>query len=574
MPWTGYGRPPAASGRPNGSLDSDTVTPAALADLLHAVAVDVLTERGLDTAALPDEVTVERPRNPEHGDYATNLALRSAKKAGVKPADLADWLATRLTDTSAIASAEVAGPGFLNLRLATDAQAGIVADVLAHGAGYGHTDALSGQTVNLEFVSANPTGPIHLGGTRWAAVGDALGRVLEAQGAAVIREYYVNDAGAQIDRFAASLAAAAEGRPIPDDGYGGAYVAEVAARVVETEPGVLDQPEPEKLAAFKRLGVAVMLDEMRESLDSFGTHFDVWSSELALHASGAVERSVQKLKDDDALYFADGAWWLRSTDHGDDKDRVVIKSDGTPAYIAGDIAYYRDKRARGADLAIYMLGADHHGYIHRLKAVAAAFGDDPDTVEVLIGQLVNLLRDGEPVKMSKRAGTIITLEDLVDAVGVDAARYTLTRSSVDQVLDIDLDLISRRTNENPVFYVQYAHARLSALARNAADLGVSSADPDLGLLSHPREGDLIRTLGEFPRVLSSAAALREPHRVARFLEELAGTYHRFYDTCRVLPQGDEEAGPLHTARLALCDATRTVLASGLGLLGVSAPERM
>ncbi len=550
------------------------VTPAALADLLHAVAVDVLTERGLDTGALPDEVTVERPRNPEHGDYATNLALRSAKKAGVKPADLAGWLAERLESTDGVAAAEVAGPGFLNLRLAADAQAGIVAEILDQGEGYGHGDALTGQAINLEFVSANPTGPIHLGGTRWAAVGDALGRVLEAQGAAVTREYYVNDAGAQIDRFAESLIAAAQGRPVPENGYGGAYVAEVAARVVETEPGILEQPEDQQLQAFKRLGVAVMLDEMRTSLESFGTHFDVWSSELALHASGAVEDSVQKLKDDDALYFADGAWWLRSTEHGDDKDRVVIKSDGRPAYIAGDIAYYRDKRARGADLAIYMLGADHHGYIHRLKAVAAAFGDDPARVEVLIGQLVNLLRDGEPVKMSKRAGTIITLEDLVDAVGVDAARYTLTRSSVDQVLDIDLDLISRRTNENPVFYVQYAHARLSALARNAADLGVGREDPDLALLVEPREGDLIRTLGEFPRVLASAAALREPHRVARFLEELAGAYHRFYDTCRVLPQGDEEPGPLHTARLALCEAARTVLASGLGLLGVSAPERM
>jgi arginyl-tRNA synthetase len=550
------------------------VTPADLAELLKTTAAAVLTEHALDTAALPATVTVERPRNPEHGDYATNLALRSAKKAGVKPAELADWLATRLSGTSAIASAEVAGPGFLNLRLAADAQADIVADVLAQGDRYGHTDVLTGRTINIEFVSANPTGPIHLGGTRWAAVGDALGRVLEAQGASVVREYYVNDAGTQIDRFAESLIAAAQGRPVPEDGYGGAYVAEVAARVVETEPGVLDQPDDQRLAAFKRLGVEVMLDEMRASLEAFGTHFDVWSSELALHASGAVEENVAKLKDDGALYFADGAWWLRSTDHGDDKDRVVIKSDGRPAYIAGDIAYYRDKRARGADLAIYLLGADHHGYIHRLKAVAAAFGDDPARVEVLIGQLVNLLRNGEPVKMSKRAGTIITLEDLVDAVGVDAARYTLIRSSVDQVLDIDLDLISRRTNENPVFYVQYAHARLSALARNAADLGVTAQDPDLGLLGHPREGDLIRTLGEFPRVLSSAAALREPHRVARFLEELAGTYHRFYDTCRVLPQGDQQPGALNTARLALCEATRTVLASGLGLLGVSAPERM
>ena len=388
------------------------------------------------------------------------------------------------------------------------------------------------------------------------------------------REYYVNDAGAQIDRFAESLLAAAEGRPVPENGYGGAYVAEVAQKVVEADEACSTSPRTRSSPRSSASGVEVMLDEMRASLESFGTHFDVWSSEQALHSSGAVEASVQKLKDDDALYFADGAWWLRSTDHGDDKDRVVIKSDGRPAYIAGDIAYYRDKRARGADLAIYMLGADHHGYIHRLKAVAAAFGDDPARVEVLIGQLVNLMRDGEPVKMSKRAGTIITLEDLVDAVGVDAARYTLARSSVDQVLEIDLDLISSRTNENPVFYVQYAHARLASLARNAADLGVTADDPDLALLTHPREGDLIRTLGEFPRVLSSAADLREPHRVARYLEELAGAYHRFYDTCRVLPQGDEEPAALHTARLALCSAARQVLANGLGLLGVSAPERM
>jgi len=551
-----------------------TVTPAALADLLHAVAVDVLTERGLDTAALPDTVAVERPRNPEHGDYATNLALRSAKKAGVAPAEFAGWLARALEDTAAISTAEVAGPGFVNLRLAADAQAGIVRDVLGAGESYGHTDTLTGTSINLEFVSANPTGPIHLGGTRWAAVGDALGRVLASQGAAVTREYYVNDAGAQIDHFAQSLLAAAEGRPVPENGYGGAYVAEVAAKVLETDESLLEQPADQRLAEFKRLGLEIMLDEIRESLESFGTVFDVWAREEALHASGAVEASVQALKDAGSLYEAEGAWWLRSTEHGDDKDRVVIKSDGRPAYIAGDIAYYRDKRARGADLAIYMLGADHHGYVHRLEAVAAAFGDDPARVEVLIGQMVSLVRDGQPVRMSKRAGTIITLEDLVDAVGVDAARYTLTRSSVDQNLDIDLDLITRRTNDNPVFYVQYAHARLSSLARAAADLHIGTEDPDLALLTHPREGDLIRTLGEFPRVLASATELREPHRLARFLEELAGAYHRFYDTCRVLPQGDEEPGPLHTARLALCSASRRVLANGLGLLGVSAPERM
>ena len=550
------------------------MTPAALAELVRNTAVDVLAARGLDTSVLPEVVTVERPRKPEHGDYATNLAMQVAKNAGVVPRDLATWLAEALAGQEGIDSVDVAGPGFLNLRLAADAQGQIVREVLVNGAEFGNGDLYTKLEVNLEFVSANPTGPIHLGGTRWGAVGDALGRVLSAQGAVVTREYYFNDAGAQIDRFVRSLVAAAKGEPAPEDGYGGPYIVDIAAEVTKAEPGVLEQPEGERHETFRRVGVGLMFEEIKQSLHDFGTDFDVYFHENSLHLSGQVAECVESLKSSGHLYFDENAWWLRSTDFGDDKDRVVIKSDGDPAYIAGDIAYLRDKRARGFDLCIYMLGADHHGYIARLKAAAAALGDDPAVVEVLIGQMVNLVRDGKPVRMSKRAGTVVTLEDLVEAVGVDAARYSLIRSSVDSAVDIDLDLISKRTNENPVFYVQYAHARLCALARNATDLGVTAADPDLGLLVEPREGDLIRTLGEFPRVLSSAAALREPHRVARYLEELAGAYHRFYDTCRVLPQGDEAPGPVNTARLALCTATRTVLASGLRLLGVSAPERM
>jgi arginyl-tRNA synthetase len=552
------------------------VTPAALAELIRTTAADVLTTRGLDAAALPAAVTVERPRNPEHGDYATNIALRSGKKVGVAPRELAGWLAEALGARDEIDSAEVAGPGFLNLRLAPDAQGAIVRDVLNRSETYGHSDELAGRRINLEFVSANPTGPLHLGHTRWAAVGDALGRILAARGADVTREYYFNDAGAQIDRFVRSLVAVAQDRPVPEDGYEGEYIADIAAQVLRIEPGALELPEDERDETFRRIGVGLMFDAIKASLHEFRTDFDVYFHEQSLHDSGAVDAAVARLKDNGHLYFDDGAWWLRSSDFGDDKDRPVIRKDGTPAYIGGDLAYYLDKRSRGFDLCIYMLGADHHGYIARLKAAAAAFGDDPGTVEVLIGQMVSLRRGGRQVRMSKRAGTLITLEDLVEAIGVDAGRYALVRSSADSQLEIDLDTWSTRTNDNPVFYVQYAHARLASLMRNAADLGVTF-DPstvDYGLLEHDREGELVRTIGEYPRVVASAAELREPHRIARYLEELASAYHKFYDSCRVLPVGDEQAGPLHGARLALCAAARQVLANGLGLLGVSAPERM
>ncbi len=550
------------------------VNPADLAELLKATATAVLAEHALDTAALPPAITVERPRNPEHGDYASNLALQLAKKVGANPRELAGWLADALAQADGIASAEVAGPGFINLRLDASAQGLIVNNVIDAGHTYGNSDAQAGHNINLEFVSANPTGPIHIGGTRWAAVGDALGRLLTTQGADVVREYYFNDHGAQIDRFANSLIAAAKGEPAPQDGYAGSYIADIAAQVLQQAPDALSQPDAEQHETFRRIGVDLMFTHIKKSLHDFGVDFDVYTHEESMHTSGRVEQAIARLRENGNIYEKDGATWLRTSAFGDDKDRVVIKSDGKHAYIAGDLAYYLDKRGRGFDLCIYMLGADHHGYISRLKAAAQAFGDDPASVEVLIGQMVNLVRDGQPVKMSKRAGTVITLDDLVEAIGVDAARYSLIRSSVDTPIDIDLALWSSASSENPVYYVQYAHARLSALARNAAELGLIPDTGHLELLTHDKEGALVRNLGEFPRVLKTAAALREPHRVCRYLEDLAGDYHRFYDSCRVLPQGDEEPNELHTARLALCQATRQVIANGLAILGVSAPERM
>lgn len=550
------------------------MTPADLAELLKTTATAVLAEHDLDVSALPPTVTVERPRNPDHGDYASNLALQLAKKVGANPRELAGCLAEALAQADGIASAEVAGPGFINLRLEASAQAKIVNDVIDAGDQFGHSHVLDNQKVNLEFVSANPTGPIHIGGTRWAAVGDALGRLLTTQGAEVVREYYFNDHGAQIDRFANSLVAAAKGEPAPADGYAGTYINDIAAQVLQKAPEALSLPDAEMHETFRQIGVDLMFAHIKESLHEFGTDFDVYTHEDSMHTSGRVEQAIAKLRDTGNIYEKDGATWLRTSAFGDDKDRVVIKSDGIPAYIAGDLAYYLDKRQRGFDLCIYMLGADHHGYIARLKAAAAAFGEDPATVEVLIGQMVNLVRDGQPVKMSKRAGTVITLDDLVEAIGVDAARYSLIRSSVDTPIDIDLALWSSASNENPVYYVQYAHARLSALARNAAELGLIPDTAHLELLSHDKEGTLLRTIGEFPRVLKTAAALREPHRICRYLEDLAGDYHRFYDACRILPQGDEEPTNLNTARLALCQATRQVVANGLAILGVSAPERM
>ncbi|HEX8629137.1 MAG TPA: arginine--tRNA ligase, partial [Catenuloplanes sp.] len=538
----------------------------------------VFITRGLDVSLLPGATTVERPRNPEHGDYASTMAMQLAKKAGVAPRELAAALADELSSRPGIKSVEIAGPGFLNIRLDAAAAGVLARDVVLAGQEYGRTDRLAGQRINLEFVSANPTGPVHIGGVRWAAVGDALSRLLRAAGATVGTEYYFNDAGSQIDRFARSLYAAAKGEPAPEDGYGGAYIAEIATAVLAEAPDALKLDEAGALEVFRVEGVKLMFAEIRQSLDEFGVHFDTYFNEKDLHDRGELQEALDRLREQGHIYESEGATWLRTTDFGDDKDRVLRKSDGDWTYFAADCAYYLDKRERGFDRVVIMLGADHHGYVGRMRAMAACFGDDPDqTLEILIGQLVNLVRDGEPVRMSKRAGTVVTLEDFIEALGVDAARYALARYSSDSPIDVDIDLWTRAKNDNPVHYVRYVAARAASVARNAADVGLTRGDVDAfqpGLLVHEKENDLLKALAEYPAVVAGAAELREPHRVARYLEDLAGDYHRFFDSCRVLPVGDEEINDLHRARLWLNDATRTVIVNGLGLLGVSAPERM
>ena len=558
------------------------MTPTELAALIRSCLLEAVDagDISLSSEAI-GEVRVERPRSREHGDWATNVAMQLAKKAGTNPRALAEVVASRLTAQPGIAGVEVAGPGFLNIRLEAAAAGALARTIVESGSSYGRGEARSGTRINLEFVSANPTGPIHIGGVRWAAVGDALARILQATGAEVTREYYFNDHGAQIDRFARSLLARARSEEAPEDGYGGQYIADIAEAVVADaaaagEPDPRTLPDAEAQEAFRARGVARMFEEIRASLQDFGVSFDVYFHEDSLHASGAVDRAVARLREAGHIYDADGATWLRTTEFGDDKDRVVIKSDGNAAYIAGDIAYYLDKRERGFDEVIIMLGADHHGYIGRMMAICAAFGDTPGTnMQILIGQLVNLLKDGAPLRMSKRAGTVLTLEDLVDAVGVDAARYSLSRSSTDSMLDIDLDLLVQNSNDNPVYYVQYAHARTRNVARNAADHGVRREDafaPET--LDHAADGALLGVLAKLPEVIEHAAALREPHRVARYLETVAATYHKWYDQCRVTPRGDEAVTDTHRTRLWLNDATTQVLATGLDLLGVTAPERM
>ena len=524
-----------------------------------------------------DQIVVERPKSRDHGDYATNIALVLAKQTGRNPRDLARDLADSLVTVEGIASVEVAGPGFVNVTLDAAAQGEVARTAVIEGAAYGHSTTLEGRNVNVEFISANPTGPLHLGHTRWAAVGDAIARVLSAAGANVAREFYINDRGVQMDKFGESVMAAAHGQPVPEDGYHGGYITDLAAQILAEDRDILNQPDDDQLVSFREAAYAKQLRQQQQVLDLFRTHFDVWYSERQLHSSGAVERGLDRLRDQGHVFEQDGALWLRTTDFGDDKDRVLIKADGEYTYFASDTAYYVDKRSRGFDVNIYLLGADHHGYVNRLRAVAACAGDDMDAnIEVLIGQLVKITRGGQEVKLSKRAGNIVTLEDLVEEVGVDAARYTLTRYPADSPLTLDLETITRQTSDNPVFYVQYAHARISSVLRGAEELGIDwRALPfDPSLLVHEREDDLLGTIAQFPGVVASAAELREPHRIARYLEELATVYHRFYDVCWVLPRGDEELGDLHVARLWLCAAARQVLANGLDLLGVSAPDRM
>ncbi len=552
------------------------MNPDALAAHVTGILTALIQEGRLPSMDLPD-VRMERPKNRDHGDYATNVALALAKPAGLPPRDIAALLVEGLSAVPGVASAEIAGPGFVNIRLDSAAQGELARTVVTAGADWGHSTSLAGRAVNVEFISANPTGPLHLGHTRWAAVGDAIARVLAAAGATVATEFYINDRGVQMDKFGASVMAAANGRPVPEDGYHGGYILDLAAAIVMARPDITSLPEDQQLVAFREAAYALQLKQQQQVLALFRTHFDVWFSERSLHESGAVERGMDKLRGQGHVFEQEGATWLRTTDFGDDKDRVLIKADGEHTYFASDTAYYVDKRARGFDLNIYLLGADHHGYVNRLRAVAACAGDDmDDNVEVLIGQLVKITRGGEEVKLSKRAGTIVTLDDLVEEVGVDAARYTLARYPADSPLTLDLEEMTKATNDNPVFYVQYAHARISSVLRNAEELGIDwqGAGFDPALLGHDRENNLLGMIGEFPRIVASAAELREPHRVARYLEDLATAYHRFYDVCRVLPRSDEQLAPIHISRLWLCAAARQTIANGLDLLGVSAPERM
>jgi len=551
------------------------VTPEQISKAILQALSALEAEGRLPAGSVPLEVVVERPKNREHGDWATNVAMQHASQANLKPIQYAEMLMGKLQQVEGIESVAIAGPGFINLFVSNSAAGALAREIVDLGSKYGLSESMRGLKLNLEFVSANPTGPIHLGGTRWAAVGDSLARILQAQGADVIKEYYFNDHGAQIDRFAISLLASAKGQPTPEDGYAGAYIQEIASEIVRANPSILNLSPELAQEEFRKLGVEMMFEQIKQSLHDFGVDFDVFFHENSLYESGAVEKAVEKLRSLGHLFEEEGALWLRSSSFGDDRDRVVIKSDGNASYIAGDIAYYLDKRSRGFDRAIYMLGADHHGYIGRMQAVCAAFGDKPgENMEILIGQLVSLVRGGEPVRMSKRAGTVVTIEDLVDAVGVDAARYALVRSSINSTLDVDLEVLAKKTNDNPVFYVQYAHARTKQVDRNAESLGVARKEFSPELLATESESELLAKLSQFPGVVAQSAEFREPHRVARYLEDLAGSYHRFYDNCRILPLPSQPPEAIHQTRLWLNDAAGVVLANGLALLGVSAPERM
>ncbi|NUP51800.1 MAG: arginine--tRNA ligase [Catenulispora sp.] len=559
------------------------MTPEQLSQVVLETVHAAVADGELTLTAVPATVTVERPKNRDHGDYATNVALQLTKAAGIPPRAVAELLAERLRRIDGIAGVDIAGPGFLNLRLAAGAAGELAADIVAAGAGYGRSQAFAGQNVNLEFVSANPTGPLHLGHTRWAAVGDALGRLLEAAGATVTREFYINDAGNQMNNFGLSLALRANGQEVPEGQglYEGAYIKDLAQAILEEHPVLTSLPEQAQVEAFRTAGYKMQLKLQQQSLETFRTRFDVWFSEKTLHDSGAVEGVADRLAEQGHVFEQDGAVWLRTTDFGDDKDRVIVRSNGERTYFSADCAYYLNKRDRGFSPCIYMLGADHHGYVGRLKALAACSGDDPEKdIEVLIGQFVKIVKDGQDVKLSKRAGNIVSLDDVIDLIGVDAARYALARSSVDNELILDADLLTTSGPENPVWYVQYAHARTCAIQRNAGELGFDKGVPedfDPKLLAHPREEELLAALAEFPRVVAQAAGLREVHKVAHYLEDLAKKYHGWQSEkkdCRILPIGDEKPTELNRARLWLLEATQTVLRNGLDLLGVSAPERM
>jgi arginyl-tRNA synthetase len=546
------------------------VTPEELSAAISACLKTAVADGEFDIE-LPSEVRVERPKNREHGDWATNIALQLSKKAGMNPRQFAGILSSRLETIQGVASVEIAGPGFLNITLDAGAAGELARTIVEAGTSYGTNDALAGHTVNMEFVSANPTGPLHLAHTRWAALGDSIARVLRASGAEVTAEYYVNDAGTQMNNFAASVLAAIKGRPTPEGGYPGEYIADLGRTVLAARPEVAELDDAEALPVVRAAAYEAQMADIKETLTDFDVHFDVFFSESALHASGAVEQAVDRLRAQGHVFDKDGAVWLRTTDFGDDKDRVLIRANGEPTYFASDAAYYLSKKDRGFPEKIYLLGADHHGYIGRLKAIAACAGDDMDTnIQILIGQTVSV----NGARLSKRAGNIVELRDLLNWLGRDALRYSLGRSPADSAMSIEPELLRKNTNENPVFYVQYAHARTHAVARNAVSAGVDTSSFDAASLTHPTEGALLAALGQFPGVVAQSATFREPHRVARHLEVIAGTYHRWYDACRIAPLGGEPVEEVHRSRLWLNNATQQVLANGLALLGVSAPERM
>lgn len=554
------------------------MNPETLAHALLAVLAPIAEERrpGEPFELTAADIVLERPRNRDHGDWASNIAMRLAKPFGTNPRELAQRIADGLADVDGIASVEVAGPGFLNIRLDAAAAGALAKVIVDAGPAYGTNSSQEGVSVNVEFVSANPTGPLHIAHTRWAALGDAIVRLLLASGARAVREYYINDAGVQMDRFAASVLAAAKGEPTPEGGYPGEYIATLAGRVLEARPDLLDLPEEEQLTVARELGYEYQLAEIKNSLERFNVPFDVWFSERTLHAKDAsgsslIDQAVDRLREQGHVFDEDGAVWVRTTDFGDDKDRVIRRSNGEYTYFAADAAYYLNKGDRGFRDKIYLLGADHHGYVHRLKAVAGAAGDDPaKNIQVLIGQMVSI----NGARLSKRAGNIIEMDDLLDWLGTDALRYSLERSPADSPLDLDPELLQKRTNDNPVFYVQYAHARTHNVARNAADSGIDRSVFAPETLTHETEAALLGALQEFPRIVAFAAEVREPHRVARYLEELAGLYHRWYDNCRVIPLSDAPVEDVHRTRLWLNDAAGQVFRNGLDLLGVSAPERM
>jgi arginyl-tRNA synthetase len=545
-------------------------------------ALEIAKSNGLLNCDLPSQITLDRPKNRDHGDYATSISLGLAKAANLQPRVIAEVIVKSLTDNKLLTAAgiskvDIAGPGFINITLESASQGAVVSQILSEGKKYGSGKSLAGKKINLEFVSANPTGPLHLGHTRWAAVGDSLGRVLSAAGAEVSREFYINDRGNQMDLFGQSLFAASQNKAIPENGYHGEYIGDLAKQIIKENPSFSKLSGDDAMAAFRDAGYKLQLDQQRQVLDNFGTHFDTWFSERTLYENDFFNHTLAKLKSLGHVYEEEGATWLRTTDFNDDKDRVMIKSDGTFAYFASDSAYYVSKRERGFNLCIYMLGADHHGYVGRIKAIAACAGDDPNKdIEILIGQMVKIMEGGVELKLSKRAGTIITLEELVEKVGTDAARYTLIRYPTDTPMVMDVDLLKKNTNENPVYYVQYAHARICAVLRNAKELGINYGLefylPEL--LTHERERELIGLLAQYPKIVASAAELRQPHRVARYIEEVAGQYHRFYNDCRVLPLGEEKPTDLNSSRASLSLATAQVISNGLDLLGVSAPEKM